>query len=383
MKTHLLASMQEALALVKSGQLLKATELIQQRLNGGTHTAANQTDRSIIKGEVVGKPNQGQATHVFKQPLAEKQCKPVSPQKNTASNPLKTQFITKNFRNEHGAREYKLYIPSSYGQKPLPLVIMLHGCTQTADDFAVGTSMNLLAEEFGCLVAYPNQAGSANNKRCWNWFKSQDQQAYQGEPAIIAGLTQAIIHDYQVDVQRVYIAGLSAGGAMAAIMGATYPELYAAVGVHSGLAVGSATNVISALAAMRQGSCRIKEVSQNGTTFVPTIVFHGDRDSIVHLRNGEQVYAQAEQRLKASNDDDFNAKTFQLKQQHIKPAQGRAYTRACLNDADGLAHIEYWTIHGAGHAWSGGNASGSYTDPEGPNASREMLRFFLMHQNRG
>lgn len=375
MKTNLLASMQEALALVKSGNLLKATELIQQGLNGKlSKTAANQVDASVIEGELVRKP-----AKPVQEAKVEQSYKPAQPEQRAGTG--KAQFITKNFSNKHGAREYKLYIPSSYGQKPLPLVIMLHGCTQTADDFAAGTAMNQLAEELGFLVAYPNQTASANNKRCWNWFKTQDQQTNQGEPAIIAGLTQAIIRDYQADKQRVYIAGLSAGGAMAAIMGATYPKLYAAVGVHSGLAVGSATNVISALAAMNKGSCRVKEITQNSASFVPTIVFHGDKDSVVHLRNGEQVYAQAEQRLKASNDDYFNDNAFQLEQEQIKPKQGRSYTRACLNDAQGLANIEYWTIHGAGHAWSGGNASGSYTDPQGPNASREMLRFFLSHHH--
>lgn len=375
MKTNLLASMQEALALVKSGNLLKATELIQQGLNGKlSKTAANQVDASVIEGELVRKP----AKPVQKAKV-EQSHKPAQPEQHAGTG--KAQFITKNFSNEHGAREYKLYIPSSYGQKPLPLVVMLHGCTQTADDFAAGTAMNQLAEELGFLVAYPNQTASANNKRCWNWFKAQDQQAHQGEPAIIAGLTQAIIHDYQADKQRVYIAGLSAGGAMAAIMGATYPKLYAAVGVHSGLAVGSATNVISALAAMNNGSCRVKEITKNSASFVPTIIFHGDNDSVVHLRNGGQVYAQAEQRLKASNDDYFNDSAFQLEQEQIKSQQGHSYTRSCLNDAQGLAHIEYWTVHGSGHAWSGGNTNGSYVDPQGPNASREMLRFFLSHHH--
>ncbi|MFZ1568732.1 MAG: PHB depolymerase family esterase [Thiolinea sp.] len=375
MKTNLLASMQEALALVKSGNLLKATELIQQGLNGKlSKTAANQVDASVIEGELVRKP-----ARPVQEAKVEQSQKPAQPEQRAGT--AKPQFITKSFSNEHGAREYKLYIPSSYGQKPLPLVIMLHGCTQTADDFAAGTAMNQLAEELGFLVAYPNQTASANNKRCWNWFKAQDQQAHQGEPAIIAGLTQAIIHDYQADKQRVYIAGLSAGGAMAAIMGATYPKLYAAVGVHSGLAVGSATNVISALAAMNNGSCRVKEITKNSASFVPTIIFHGDNDSVVHLRNGGQVYAQAEQRLKASNDDYFNDSAFQLEQEQIKSQQGHSYTRSCLNDAQGLAHIEYWTVHGSGHAWSGGNTNGSYVDPQGPNASREMLRFFLSHHH--
>ena len=268
-------------------------------------------------------------------------------------------------------------MPSSYHGQTLPLVVMLHGCTQSPDDFAAGTGMNRLAEEHGCLVAYPAQPASANISKCWNWFKAEDQQRDGGEPSLIAGITRQIMAEYPVDPQRVYVAGLSAGGAAAAIMAATYPDLYAAVGVHSGLAVGAARDMPSAFAAM-QGSATTPPYrpgtasTAGGGRIVPTIVFHGDQDRTVHPRNGDQVIAQAR-----------GAGTVELQatataQQGQAPG-GRSYRRTAHADANGHAVLEQWVIHGAGHAWAGGSTAGSYTDPQGPDASREMLRFFLEH----
>jgi poly(hydroxyalkanoate) depolymerase family esterase len=288
------------------------------------------------------------------------------------------QLVAGSYSNEAGSRAYKLYIPSGYrpGQA-LPLVVMLHGCTQSPDDFAAGTRMNALAEEHTCLVAYPAQAAAANAQRCWNWFSPGDQQREQGEPSLLAGITRQVMRDHTIDPQRVYVAGLSAGGAAAAIMGATYPDLYAAVGVHSGLAYGAASDLPSAFAAMQQGEAAAEPRSGSvpdgePRRIVPTIVFHGDRDTTVNSRNGDQIIAQA----RAATTMDFQATATV---QHGQVPGGRAYRRMLHADARGRAILEQWVIHGAGHAWSGGSPAGSYTDPQGPDAAREMLRFFLEH----
>jgi poly(hydroxyalkanoate) depolymerase family esterase len=251
---------------------------------------------------------------------------------------------------------------------------MLHGCTQSPDDFAAGTRMNVIAEEQICLVVYPEQPSDANPAKCWNWFRSTDQRRGQGEPSLVAGITRQVMRDYSVEPQRVYVGGLSAGAAAAVVMGATYPDLYAAIGVHSGLACGAANDLPSAFAAMRQGdlaaaseSDDISAVLGDGPA-VPTIVFHGDRDTTVHPRNGDHLIAQSLGTTKSR-------KTVH----RGRVPGGHAYTRTIHTDASGRAIFEHWEIHGAGHAWSGGSPVGSYTDPRGPDAAREMLRFFLEH----
>jgi poly(hydroxyalkanoate) depolymerase family esterase len=284
------------------------------------------------------------------------------------------QFITGSYANQAGARAYKLYIPTSYANQPLPLVVMLHGCTQTPDDFANGTRMNAIAEERHCFVLYPEQAQAANHSRCWNWFKRGDQRRDRGEPAILAGMTREVMRRYGIDSNKVYVAGLSAGGAMAAVMGAAYPELYAAVGVHSGLACGSAHDLQSALAAMRgrPASTTSRNIAATPLTpAVPTIVFHGDRDKTVHSRNGAQVVSQSVQRSGASS---ANASI-----ERGQVPGGRAYTRTSYRDSTGRIILEHWLVHEGGHAWFGGSARGSYVDPKGPDAAREMTRFFYQH----
>jgi poly(hydroxyalkanoate) depolymerase family esterase len=283
--------------------------------------------------------------------------------------PEGAQFEERNYANEAGSRAYKLYVPSGYHGQALPLVVMLHGGTQSPNDFAAGTRMNDLAEEHMFLVAYPAQPPSANVSRCWNWFNAEDQQRDRGEPSLIAGITRQIMRDFPVEAGRVYIAGLSAGGAAAAIMGSTYPDLYAAIGVHSGLAHGAATDLPSAFDAMRQGGCpgggRSRQHNTRGR-IVPTIVFHGDRDMIVNPVNGDQVIAQS----KAAAD-------LRTTVSRGEAPGGTSYTRTVQTDESGRPILEQWVLHGAGHAWSGGCAAGSYTEPRGPDASREMLRFFF------
>jgi poly(hydroxyalkanoate) depolymerase family esterase len=283
----------------------------------------------------------------------------------TSSLPDGARFKERTYANEAGSRAYKLYIPSRYRGEPLPLIVMLHGCKQSPDDFAAGTQMNELAEEQGFLVAYPAQPSSANPAKCWNWFSAGDQLRDRGEPSLIAGITRQIIRDVAVDPTRVYIAGLSAGGAAAAIMGLAYPDLYAAIGVHSGLACGAAKDMPSAFAAMRQGGPRLMEAAKLP---LPTIVFHGDRDTTVSPVNGDQVIAQSKA-----------AAEFHLTINRGQSAGGINYTQTVQADGSGCPILEQWVLHGAGHAWSGGSPAGSYTDPRGPDASREMLRFFRGH----
>jgi poly(hydroxyalkanoate) depolymerase family esterase len=276
------------------------------------------------------------------------------------------RFEDRTFANSAGARAYKLYVPSGFTGDALPLVVMLHGCTQSPDDFAAGTQMNALAEENLFLVAYPAQPPSANAQKCWNWFNAGDQRRDHGEPALIAGITREIMGEFPVEAGRVYIAGLSAGGAAAAIMGSTYPDLYTAIGVHSGLACGAASDMPSAFSAMRQGG----KLSATGNgPGIPTIVFHGDRDTTVRAVNGDQVIAQS----KAGANLRVDVSSGSAK-------GGLAYTRTIHRDREDKPVLEQWVLHGAGHAWSGGSSAGSYTDPRGPDASREMVRFFLHHQ---
>ncbi len=271
------------------------------------------------------------------------------------------RFETRKFTNEAGNRTYKLYIPSAAAGKTLPLVVMLHGCTQSADDFAAGTRMNELAEARKFLVAYPEQSRLANFQKCWNWFRPEDQARGQGEPSLLAGITAEVMAEHSVPPGRVYIAGLSAGGAMAATMGALYPETFAAVGVHSGLAYGAAHDMKSAMAAMHGGGAAVPQ----SKIPVPTIVFHGDADATVNVANAMQIGSLAAGLGRSVTEG-------------TSPG-GIAYTRTVYADDKGRHVLEIWILHGAGHAWSGGDATGTYTDPRGPDASAEMLRFFLEH----
>jgi poly(hydroxyalkanoate) depolymerase family esterase len=280
------------------------------------------------------------------------------------------QFLSRSFACAAGSRNYKLYIPRRLKKSRPALFVMLHGGTQHGDDFAAGTRMNDLAEEHGFIVAYPSQSKAANASLCWNWFLPEHQKRGAGEPSIIAGITSEIVANYNVDPDRVFVAGLSAGGAMAAVMAATYPDMYAAVGVHSGLPYRSATDLPSAFAAMRgnagprgRRSRKPREVADDSPR-VRAIIFHGDADKIVHPSNGTGIVGGP--KLGES-----------IERAEARSSAGRSHTRTLIRDQSGVVVVEEWLLHGSGHAWSGGSPNGSYTDPHGPDASREMLRFFL------
>ena len=280
-----------------------------------------------------------------------------------ASRPAPGTFVGGRFSSPHGRLDYKLYTPHGSTRRRLPLVVMLHGCTQSVADFALGTGMNALADELGFLALYPQQAVSANLGRCWNWHRPGDQKRGSGEPAAIAALTRHIIATGKANSARVYIAGISAGGAAAAIIASAYPELYVAVGVHSGLVHGTVSTLRGALSAMRTGA----DAGGKATRPLPTIVFHGDQDSVVHPSNVNGFLNQ----LQRSSPHPIISRT-----ETGRSAGGRDFTRTVYRRRLGEPLLEVWTVHGGGHAWSGGSAAGSHTDPAGPDASREMMRFF-------
>lgn len=358
----------------QSGPMLGVTETIRQALasaglgNDLTTPRSNvevvdDLDVIDIDARVVGSPEDP----------AFSAATPTTP-KNRQSEA--GQFVSRSFSNGAGTRAYKLYLPLRAPSVPTPLIVMLHGCTQSADDFAAGTQMNRLAETHGFIVAYPEQPSGANMSKCWNWFSAQDQTRDRGEPSLIAGITREVMTTHAVDGRRIFVAGLSAGAAMAVVMGETYPELFAGVGAHSGLPFASAHDIPSAMATMkgspRSGAGHVSAPSRV-THAVPTIVFHGDRDHTVKQTNGHAIATQAcEAYAKAAFPLTVSSKT-----DTATGHGGRSYSRTVYADALGEACVESWVLHGAGHAWSGGDASGSFTDPTGPLASAEMVRFFL------
>jgi poly(hydroxyalkanoate) depolymerase family esterase len=282
--------------------------------------------------------------------------------------PAGASFTTHSFSSSAGSRKYKLYIPKSAANAPRGLLLMLHGCTQTPEDFAAGTNMNSVAEKRGLLVAYPAQTRASNSSSCWNWFEGGHQHRDEGEPAILAGLARKLIEEFKINDQCVYVAGLSAGAAMAVVLGKTYPDVFRAVGVHSGLAYKSASNVMSALAVMRGVSGAqtfLKAVTGSSDTHhVPTIIFHGSNDRTVHPSNAERI-------IDAAHGAGSKRSTV------AGSKNGRSFKRTVIASQNGLPLVESWMIDKAGHAWSGGKSSGSFTDASGPDASAEMVRFFL------
>jgi poly(hydroxyalkanoate) depolymerase family esterase len=274
------------------------------------------------------------------------------------------------YQGEGGTRRYWVYVPARHDHaRPAPLVVMLHGCTQDPEDFARGTQFSAHAERAGVIVVYPEQTGAYNPQKCWNWYDPAHQGPGAGEPAIIAGITREVMGRFAVDPARVYVAGVSAGGAMAVNTAAAYPELYAAAGAHSAIPYRAAADVASAVSAMRSGPANPEALPApfaTGVTPVPLIVFHGTADVVVNAENGRRL---ADQWRRAVGAKDFT--------RHQVDAGGMRATR----DVSG-PFVELWMVDGLGHAWSGGSPAGTFTSAAGPDASREMLRFFLQHPVR-
>jgi poly(hydroxyalkanoate) depolymerase family esterase len=370
MNEDFLSSMREAMQLLRTSGPLEATAAIQRALRGDGRPSREAPQPPADAGDVLphfdgvlprNRFARARATDTFSPPHVAREAGVADC----------GHFSASTFANDAGRRDYKLYVPSGYRGAPLPLIVMLHGCTQDADDFSAGTRMNALGERHDCLVAYPIQPQSANPSKCWSWFKPGDQQRERGEPSLIAGITRDVMSSHSVDAARVYVAGLSAGGAMAAVMIHTYPELYAAAGIHSGLPYRCAHDLPSAVAAMKGGNRARRRRATDGNDEAavpkrPLIVFHGDADATVHPSNGREIVRGFGVSASSATDAPFSQ------------AGGRTCTRRQLTATNGV-DAEYWVIHGAPHAWAGGSVRGSYTDTSGPDASAEMVRFFLAH----
>ena len=375
--------MREARQLTQAGQLNEATAAIQRALRGASAGYGAETDsvKAWPRGSASGGASAAASPLVLEGCVFETDAQaPAATETNIRTDTPGGAGEFTSGSHTHGTltRRFKLYTPPGQSDRPMPLVVMLHGCTQTPDDFAAGTGMNQRAREQGFCVLYPEQSQDANPSLCWNWFEHNHQQRGRGEPALIASMTQAVVQQQGLDPRRVFIAGLSAGGAMATIVAAAYPEIFAAVGVHSGLPTGAASNMSEAFMVMRSGELSIvtrgggrgagtaTKASQRPRTTVPTIVFHGDQDTTVHPRNGEQVIAAV-----------MGGSAGGPRVEQGVSARGRRYTRSTRHADHGRALTEHWLVHGTGHAWSGGRAEGSYTDGSGPDATLEMLRFFF------
>jgi poly(hydroxyalkanoate) depolymerase family esterase len=363
--TVLTKTMREALRLTREGSLRDATRVIQLALRGPEDARPADINR-VARSSVEYGP--------CIPPVSTETLRPALPAPHvidTASNPAAAhgrqgRWVAGRFSAASGSRTYKLWVPRANKDfSPSPLIVMLHGCTQDADDFALGTRMNAHGDRLGFHVLYPNQDAAANPQRCWRWFDEGHQHRESGEPAILAAMVKQVIGDHGIDRQRVYVAGLSAGGAMAMVLGATHPDLFAAAAVHSGLPLGAARDIPGALAAMAGRSAPRSPSREHP---IPGIVFHGEADRTVRSSNGDRVVLQLQQRFETG---------------------GTALTRRVVNEpthttttfhaGDGRVLIEHWLVKGGGHAWFGGEPAGSHTAPSGPDASTRMVEFLLAH----
>lgn len=359
---HTAATLLQATLLTRQGHLADATRVIQQALGfdldpetpGADKPGAGPADADISDIAFRELP----AVHV-----------------PAGDTPTPASFTLGAFPSAEQQYPYRLYVPSQpVGTGPLPVVVMLHGCKQDADDFARGTAMNEVAEREKFLVVYPEQLRRANTMGCWNWFEPAHRRRGEGEPAMIAALATHIVATHGGDPDRVYIAGLSAGGAMAAVVGELYPDVFAATGIHSGLPPEAARDVTSAFTAMRKGAGRTPRAH---ATAIPTIVFHGAADKTVTPANSDAIVREQLAVRSARGE----ALALEETSGTAGPTKAsRSWKRARWVDGQGHAVLESWTVMAAPHAWSGGASGGSYTDPRGPDASAAIASFFLSHR---
>lgn len=368
MNTRIPSAMGEAMSRLRTADLAGATATIQRALAGAspltwTRRKEGPTDSAGFK--TYGPRGLGEILKSLRTERTQ-----FAERTGTRRHPVDTgdddgRFRARSYRTGAGSLNYKLYVPEGHAQRKLALIVMLHGCTQDPDDFARGTRMNALADEFGIVVAYPHQPRSANSQGCWNWFDARHQRRGAGEPAVLAGLAQDLSAEFGIDREQIFVAGLSAGGAMADVLSATYPDVFSAAGIHSGLPHGAANDVMSAFAAMK-GNAKAAPRTKAGTT--RQIIFHGTADATVHPSNGEALYHKAG--AHSASSPELTTTTV---------INGRRVIRKVVGPEAEAATTEYWIVEGAGHAWSGGDRTGSFTDAMGPDASREMVRFFLDH----
>ena len=362
----------KATRMTRAGNLMDVSKLIQR-------TLLRSVASPLFKPAPAVKRSKGPAA---KMPRAANDALVDAPSRRQPGPAQRTResptFVEKTFTFSGERYPYRLFTPSTpqgsdaSSLAPMPLVVLLHGCKQNAQDFARGTAMNALAEKHQCMVLYPEQIAKANSQRCWNWFERGHQRLDTGEPGMIAALTRQVLstsYDGRLaDPTRVYVAGLSAGGAMAAVVAGLYPDIFAAVGVHSGLPAGAARNLVSAFGAMQRGAKGLAPPA------LPTIVFHGSADKTVHPDNGAYISDAALAALTASGLSLVKSSS------KLGAANQSSTERIVYRTADGPSYVEYWRVNNGPHAWSGGDAAGSYTDPDGPSASAAMLAFFLQHK---
>jgi poly(hydroxyalkanoate) depolymerase family esterase len=371
MKSRLLDTMGEALSLVSKSRLADATAVLRNALSGGKVGGAGAPEASPPFGGArhlvaPARRSLGEVLGALRAGRAPWPKTAYAPEKAPSPDAFGDNFTSRSYRGAAGSLNYRLYVPPDHAGRDLALVLMLHGCTQNPEDFALGTHMNGLADEFGLIVAYPHQPRSANSQGCWNWFDKRHQHRGSGEPAKLAGLAQSLANEFGVGRERTFVAGLSAGGAMAEVLAATYPDVFDAVGIHSGIAYKAASDVPSAFAAMKGTAISEPALKVVAERDCRKIIFHGGADATVNPANSQRILDEARRGADSLKQIDLDWRI----------EAGRV-NRTVLNDSAGRAVVEHWFVERGGHAWFGGDARGTYTQSVGLDASRVMVRFFL------